>query len=55
MTRVIAFHDSEKLNVYHICTNCTEGKNIETRYKKSGTGGGSLCKACSDLIRKGDC
>ena len=55
MARVIAFHNSENPGVYHICTRCTEGKNIETRFKKPGTGGGSLCKACQDRIRKGTC
>ncbi len=41
--------------VYHECTNCTEGNNIETGNKISGTGGGRRCSRCSKLISQNNC
>ena len=35
--------------VYHNNTKCTEGNNIEPRYRREGTGGRVLCKRCSKL------
>ena len=32
--------------VYHNHTNCTEGNNIEKKYKEWGTGNKRLCKHC---------
>lgn len=35
--------------VHHNNTSCTEGNNIEQKYRKDGTGGHPLCKRCEDL------
>ena len=35
--------------VYHNNTACTEGNNIEDRYRKPGTGGLRLCDRCAKL------
>ena len=40
---------SEKQSVHHNDTKCTEGNNIETYNRKSGTGGKPLCSRCSKL------
>lgn len=55
MAKVAPFHSSKNPGVYHVCSNCTEGNNIEKQYKKSGTGNGRLCKTCSDLQASGKC
>ncbi len=55
MAKVAAFHSSKNPGVYHICSNCTEGNNIETQYKTSGTGGGRLCQTCTRLLSQGGC
>ncbi len=39
--------------VHHDNTKCTEGNNIESYYKKSGTGGRPLCNHCSRLDSEG--
>ena len=46
---------SIKRNVHHVCTNCTEGNNIETENRRSGTGGHPLCLTCSNLINTNSC
>ena len=33
--------------VHHNDTTCTEGNNIESYYKQSGTGGYPLCNSCA--------
>jgi hypothetical protein len=48
MANVNPFH-SEKQNVHHDNSSCTEGNNIETKYKKAGTGGKPLCDHCKRL------
>ena len=53
--QVSPFHSSKNPGVYHICTKCTEGNNIEKEYKKEGTGGGALCHRCRELQNKGGC
>ena len=54
MTRRSAWH-SIKSSVYHVCSNCTEGNNIERENLRSGTGNGDLCDTCKDLVSKGGC
>jgi hypothetical protein len=39
--------------VHHDNSACTEGDNIETYYKASGTGGKPLCKHCQRLDNEG--
>ena len=46
---------SIKSYVHHVCTNCTEGNNIEPENRRSGTGEHPLCKTCSDLISDSNC
>jgi len=46
---------SPKQQVYHDCSNCTEGNNIEKENKKPGTGGRRHCSRCAELQRQGKC
>jgi hypothetical protein len=55
MSEVAPLHSSKNPGVYHVCTNCTEGNNIEIENKLSGTGGGALCQRCSELKGQGKC
>jgi hypothetical protein len=55
MARVVPFHSTKNPGVYHVCTNCTEGNNIESQYKKQGTGGGRMCSRCEDLTKSDRC
>jgi hypothetical protein len=45
MAKVAPFHSSQNPGKYHVCSNCTEGNNIESKYREQGTGGGSLCRS----------
>ena len=50
MAIVAPFHSTKPgTDVYHNNNRCTEGNNIETRYRKSGTGGKRLCSHCKRL------
>lgn len=49
------FHSRKNPGVYHTCSRCTEGNNIESRYRKREKGGGRKCKRCRSLERKGNC
>lgn len=40
-------------NVHHNNTLCTEGNNIEHRYRREGTGGKPLCSHCQRLNSEG--
>ena len=53
--RVSAFHSKKNPGVYHVCTKCTEGNNIEKENKTPGTGGGTMCSRCKELVSKGEC
>lgn len=48
MAKVPAFH-AEDSDVYHDNDKCTEGNNIESRNRKSGTGGKRKCSHCARL------
>lgn len=48
MAKTTAFH-SEKQAVHHNNTSCTEGNNIESSNRKTGTGGKPLCSHCNRL------
>jgi hypothetical protein len=55
MAKVPAFH-SVKLyarNVYHDNSECTEGNNIESQYKRAGTAGRPRCEHCDRLASQG--
>jgi hypothetical protein len=36
-------------DVHHNESRCTEGNNIEARYRQEGTGGKRLCDRCREL------
>lgn len=55
MAQVSAFHSKKNPGVYHTCSNCTEGNNIERENKASGTGGGTLCQRCAQLRKDRKC
>ncbi|HWB09847.1 MAG TPA: hypothetical protein VG826_11495 [Pirellulales bacterium] len=55
MAQVSPFHSTQNPGVYHVCSNCTEGNNIEKQYLKQGTGGGSLCVHCAKLQKEKKC
>ena len=55
MARVEPFHSKKYPGVYHVCTKCTEGNNIEKEYWAKGTGGGKLCDHCARLIKENKC
>lgn len=46
---------SIKADVYHECTNCNTGNNIETENRRPGTGGKRQCDECKRLIASGSC
>ena len=46
--KVKPFH-SIKRDVYHVCSECTEGNNIEPENRRSGTGSKRKCKNCIEL------
>ena len=50
MATVPAFHSTRLgTKVYHDNNKCTEGNNIETQYRKAGTGGHAKCDHCKKL------
>lgn len=50
MAKTAAFHSTHpSATVYHDNTRCTEGNNIEAKYKKAGTAGRSKCDHCKRL------
>lgn len=51
MAKTKAWHSSRESDrkVYHDNDKCTEGNNIETKYRKDGTGGRPLCHHCANL------
>jgi len=55
MAKVAPFHSKKDPGVYHVCSKCTEGNNIERVNRAPGTGGGKLCSRCAELQREGDC
>jgi len=55
MSKVASFHSKKYPGVYHVCTKCTEGNNIERVNKAPGTGGGTLCQTCVRLRSQGGC
>ena len=55
MARVAPFYDSKNPGVYHVCSKCPEGNNIEPLYKKSGRSGGTLCETCMRLTYQRKC
>lgn len=51
MAKVNPFHSVKPnaSNVYHDNSSCTEGNNIETENKRSGTDGRPKCASCVRL------
>ena len=50
MARVSPWHSSRESDrkVYHDSNKCTEGNNIEDRYRQPGTDGRPRCKNCEE-------
>lgn len=54
MPRVAPFHSKlAGTSVYHDNSKCTEGDNIESYNRESGTGGLKHCEHCARLNREG--
>ncbi len=54
MSKVAPFHSKKAgTEVYHNNSRCTEGNNIESYNKVSGTGNLRLCDPCSKLNAQG--
>ena len=49
------WHSALDSDVYHVCSNCTLGNNIEDENLRHGEGNRKLCDQCSDLITIGAC
>ena len=50
MAKVSPFYSVEPgTNRHHNNTSCTEGNNIESANRRSGTGGHPLCEHCARL------
>jgi hypothetical protein len=46
MSKVSPFYSTLKRDVHHNQSTCTEGNNIEARYRAQGTGNLRLCDHC---------
>ncbi len=53
--KVAPFHSKKTRDVHHLCTQCTEGNNIEPENKVLGTGELPLCEHCQRLIHDNKC
>lgn len=55
MPKVAPFHSCKEptRQVYHDNSACTEGNNIEEKYKRSGTDGRPRCERCNELAAQG--
>lgn len=54
MPKVYPWHSTRPgEKVHHDNTRCTEGNNIESYYRASGTGGRPLCQHCARLDAQG--
>ena len=49
MAKVSPFHSKVQKDVYHDNDRCTEGNNIESYNRVSGTGGLPKCSHCKRL------
>ena len=48
MARVSPYH-SRFGAAHHVYSQCTEGNNIESNNRRSGTGGKPLCENCKEI------
>ena len=55
MPKVAAFHSKKPgdKNVHHDNSACTEGNNIEARFKATGTDNRPRCEHCTRLAQQG--
>jgi hypothetical protein len=51
--KVNPFHSKQPTSVHHNNSACTEGDNIESYNRVSGTGGKPLCDHCKRLNAEG--
>jgi hypothetical protein len=49
MSKTSPFYSTLLRRVHHDETRCTEGNNIEPRYRASGTGGLQKCSRCREI------
>ncbi len=51
MSKTTAWHSTrpDDKKVHHDETTCTEGNNIESRYRATGTGGYPKCARCKEI------
>ena len=42
-------------DIYHVCTNCRTGNNIESENIRGGTGNKIPCVECARLIEQNRC
>jgi hypothetical protein len=50
MAKTSPWHSTKTgTHVHHDNTSCTEGNNIESHYRKDGTGGLPKCSRCKEL------
>lgn len=55
MASVPPFYSSKTQDVFHICSNCPDGRKIDPEDRRSGTGGLQKCGECRQLSAKGSC
>jgi hypothetical protein len=55
MADTIPFYSAKNPDVFHICSNCSEGKKIDPADRRPGTGGLQKCGECRRLSAKGAC
>jgi hypothetical protein len=51
MAKIAPWHSSRETDrkVYHDNDRCTEGNNIEAKYRRAGTDGRRQCEHCARL------
>lgn len=49
MAKRTPWYSTKERHVHHNDTLCTEGNNIESKYRADGTGNLPLCNRCREL------
>lgn len=55
MAKVAPFHSDQNPGIYHVCSKCTEGLNIQLGNRRQGRGYGRLCYRCKALQGSDNC
>jgi hypothetical protein len=55
MAETLPYHTNspEHRQVHHVRDDCPDGKRIEAKHRKPGTGWKPLCKECRDINKRG--